>query len=87
MAENIRTVEEETRKISILFKEIEKRIAANRTKHNDADKTIKDFRRIFDHDSAKMNQAIFNQEAREEVYQETLQTVSVLVEILLRTKK
>ena len=69
------------------LKEIEKKVFENRSKHDDTEKTIKDFRRIFDQDSSRMNQAIFNDAASEEIYKETLRTVAVLIEILLRTKK
>lgn len=69
----------------LVLKEIEKKVIENRIKYNDQDKTIKDFRRIFDQDSSKMNQAIFNETSQEEIHQETLCTISILVEILSRS--
>lgn len=87
MNENFRTPEEELKEIYLLLKEIEKKMLENRVKYNDSNKTIKDLRRIFDQDSSRMNQTIFNDAPTEEIYQETLRTIAILMEILLRTKK
>lgn len=87
MTENGHNSGEDSKTIAELLKEVEKRVMENRSNHNDSDKAIKDFRRIFDQVSSKMNQAIFNNAPAEEIYQETLRTVSILIEILLRTKK
>lgn len=86
MAENNFPSDSESKEISFLLKEIEKKVLENRMKYDDSEKTVKDFRRIFDQDSSKMNQAIFNDAPSDEIYQETLRTISVLIEILLRTK-
>ncbi|OGR52694.1 MAG: hypothetical protein A3I11_05265 [Elusimicrobia bacterium RIFCSPLOWO2_02_FULL_39_32] len=74
--------EDTTKPLSLVLKEIEKKVTENRIKYSDQDKSIKDFRRIFDQDSSKMNQAIFNETSEEEIYQETLRTIAILVEIL-----
>lgn len=84
MAENTPHSQKE---LTAILKEIEKKVLENRAKYDDADKTLKDFRRIFDQDSSRMNQAIFNNASEEEIYKETLRTIAVLVEILARTKK
>ncbi|GEM_PF-2303677 len=71
--------------LNLVLKAIEKKVNENRAKYDDNNKLIKDFRRIFDQDSSRMNQAIFNDASHEETYQETLRTVSSLIEILTRT--
>ena len=73
--------------LSPLFKQIETKVLENRQKYDDAEKLIKDFRRIFDQDSSHMNQAIFNDAPTDEIYHATLNTVATLIEILLRSKK
>ena len=73
--------------ISSVLKEVEKKVAENRANFDDSGKTIKDFRRIFDQDSSRMNQAIFNDAPSEEIHLQTLRTISVLIEILVRAKK
>ncbi len=73
--------------ISEVLREVEKKVQENRGKFDDSAKTIKDFRRIFDQDSSRMNQAIFNDAPQEEIYLETLRTISTLIEILARAKK
>lgn len=84
MAENTHHSEKE---LVAILKEIEKKVLENRAKHDDTDKTLKDFRRFFDQDSSRMNQAIFNDASEEEIYKETLRTVAGLIEILARSKK
>ena len=76
-----------TKDISEILNDVEKRVQENRSKFDDTGKTVKDFRRVFDQDSSRMNQTIFNDAPQEEVYLETLRTVSILVEILTRAKK
>jgi len=73
--------------ISSVLNEIEKKVVENRETYNDTEKNIKDFRRIFDQDSSRMNQAIFNDAPPEEIHQETLRTISILIEILSRSNK
>ena len=76
-----------TNEISEVLKDVEKKVQENRGRFDDSNKTIKDFRRVFDQDSSRMNQAIFNDNPQEEIYLETLRTVSTLIEILARAKK
>lgn len=87
MPENADTFQTELMELSSVLKAIEKKTLENRTRFNDADKTIKDFRRLFDQDSSRMNQAIFNDASPEEIYNETLRTITMLVEILARARK
>jgi len=79
--------ENDLKEIDSVLKEIEKKVLENRSQFDDTLKTIKDFRRIFDQDSSRMNQAIFNDDPIEEIHLETLRTISVLIEILSRAKK
>lgn len=72
--------------LSEVLSEIQKKVLNNRTQFDDTSKTVKDFRRLFDQQSSRMNQAIFNGQPSEEINLETLKTVSILVEILSRTK-
>ena len=87
MAENVDIFQNELMDLSSVLKAIEKKTLANRLRFNDSEKTIKDFRRLFDQDSSRMNQAIFNDASTEEIYNETLRTITMLVEILARAKK
>ena len=87
MGENIRNSDSESKEIAQVLKEVEKKVLANRNQFDDSAKNLKDFRRIFDQDSSRMNQAIFNDAPNEEVYLETLRTVSILIEILSRARK
>ena len=86
MAENAQSPSEVSKELAFVLKEVEKQVHANRDKFDDAEKTVKDFRRVFDQDSSRINAAIFNDASPGEIYQATLKTISVLVEILLRTK-
>lgn len=79
--------EEQKTDIAFVLKEIEKKVLENRVQFDDTGKTIKDFRRIFDQDSSRMNKAIFEDAPIEEIYLETLRTISDLVEILARARK
>ncbi len=87
MAENANHPVVSEKEMSFLLTEIERKVLQNRSKYNDNEKAIKDFRRIFDQDSSRMNQAIFNDHPSEEIYHETLRTVAILMEILLRARK
>lgn len=79
--------EMERTELAGLLKEVENKVLENRKKFDDSGKSVKDFRRIFDQDSSRINQAIFNDHPAEEIYSETLRTIAILVEILSRTKK
>jgi hypothetical protein len=66
-----------------ILNEVERAVRANRESQPDALQTIKECRRIFDQESAKMNQAIFNDQPQQ-IRETCLKTVAVLVEILAR---
>ena len=73
--------------LKTVLEQIEGKVQENRGKNDDTGKNLKDFRRIFDQDSSRMNQAIFNDAPLEEIRKETLRTISILIEILSRTGK
>ena len=75
------------RELTNILKEVEKKVLESRSKYDDSEKAVKDFRRIFDQDSSRMNKMIFEEATEEEIYIETLRTVSSLIEILARVKK
>ena len=70
-----------------VLKEVEKKVLESRSKFDDSQKNIKDFRRLFDQDSSRMNKMIFEDASDQEIYAETLRTISSLIEILSRVKK
>jgi len=76
----------ELQTIASVLKEVEKQVQENRKKFDDSQKDVKDFRRIFDQDSSRMNKAIFEDAAPEAVHLETLRTIAILVEILSRVQ-
>ena len=75
------------RELACVLKEIEKKVFESRSKYDDSQKSVKDFRRIFDQDSSRMNKMIFEDASEQEIYTETLRTISSLIEILSRVKK
>lgn len=84
---NSSNAEGDVKDLSSVLKIVEKKVLENRSKTDGFSKTIKDFRRTFDQQSSGMNQAIFNDAPSDVIHQETLQTVSTLIEILSRTAK
>lgn len=84
---NSSNAEGDVKDLSSVLKIVEKKVLENRSKIDGSNKTIKDFRRTFDQQSSGMNQAIFNDAPSDVIHQETLQTVSTLIEILSRTAK
>ncbi|MGQ0645681.1 MAG: hypothetical protein ACT4O3_09340 [Elusimicrobiota bacterium] len=66
-----------------ILNEIEKLVERNRAEQG-AELTIKDYRRLFDQESGKMNQAIFNDQ-NEQIRETCMRTVAILVEILARS--
>lgn len=67
-----------------ILNELEKLVQSHRSAQGSEPLTIKDFRRIFDQESAKMNQAIFNDQ-HDQVREACLRAVLPLLEILART--
>ncbi len=72
------------RKLPDVLREIEKNVQSERTSSLTQNQNIKDFRWKFDQVSAKMNQAIYNDDTKK-IHDNCLRTVSVLVEILSRS--
>ena len=72
------------RDLQEIYQEVVRQTEKNRLRFDDSKKDIRDFRRIFDAQSAKMNQAIFNDEPPGKMRQEAVHTVSALFEILAR---
>lgn len=75
----------EIKDLSIILREIEKLVNCNREHSVFNDKTVKDLRIVFDQESARMNQAIFN-EQYEQLREACQRTVAVLIEILARAQ-
>jgi hypothetical protein len=63
--------------------EVEKLAQAARAGHT-GDLTIKDLRRLFDQESSRLNQAIFNDQPQQ-IRESTLRSVIPLLEILARS--
>jgi hypothetical protein len=72
------------RPLAVVLKEVEEAIQRERAAGAISDASIKDLRWKFDQVSAKMNQAIYN-EQQDLIHNSTLQTVAVLIEILARS--
>jgi hypothetical protein len=64
--------------------EIERLAQAARAEHAGDPLTIKDLRRLFDQESSRLNQAIFNDQP-EQIRESTLRSVLPLLEILARS--
>ena len=69
--------------LTVLFQELEKRLQEVRAARGDASLTIKDLRREFDQQSAKMNQAIFNDQ-HDQIRETCTKSILPLLEILCR---
>lgn len=64
--------------------EVEATLSASRQEQGGEPLGIKDLRRLFDQESSRLNQAIFNDQP-DQVRESTLRTVTALLEILART--
>ena len=85
MAEQIHVTESTSvRPLAKILKEVEEAIRRERSLFNGHNPNIKDLRWKFDQVSAKMNQAIYNDQ-QALVHDSALQTVAVLFEILARS--
>ena len=71
------------RPLKDVLKEVEEAISRERTADAGAH-TIKDLRWKFDQVSAKLNQAVYNDQ-HDQVHESCLKTVAVLIEILARS--
>lgn len=83
MAENIQVNGTSVRSLKDVLREVENAIQSERTA-DPSTTTIKDLRWKFDQVSAKMNQAIYNDQ-HDQVHDSALKTVAVLIEILARS--
>jgi len=80
MAEQKDTIKD----LEALINEISTQVENSRPGYDASLKTVKDFRWLFDQESSKMNQAIFNSQT-DQIHESCLKTIAVLVEILART--
>jgi hypothetical protein len=83
MVENISAETATVRDLKEVLKEVETAVLQKRSEGNLPNQRIIDLRWKFDQISAKMNQAIYNNQT-EETFQHCLDTVAVLIEILSR---
>ncbi len=63
--------------------EVEKLAQASRAGHSGEPLTLKDLRRLFDQESSRLNQAIFNDQP-DQIRESTIRSVLPLLEILAR---
>jgi hypothetical protein len=83
--EQLQTTIAEARSLNEIIKEIAEAVAAARAAGGPiGPETIKDLRWKFDQVSAKMNQAIYNDQT-DLIHKTCLETVAVLVEMLARS--
>lgn len=84
MAEQLQTQKETFRPIEELLVEVKDAVQNHRHLVQGSEENIKDLRWKFDQVSAKMNQAIYNDQ-NNKIHQSCLDTVVVLLEILARS--
>ena len=72
------------RNVRAVLEELERLVDQARQSRSGVEPTIKDFRRMFDQESAKMNQAIFNDQ-QDQIRETCVKAVLPLLEILSRT--
>ncbi|MCB4757289.1 MAG: hypothetical protein LHV69_09745 [Elusimicrobia bacterium] len=85
MAESTRNHTNGVRPMEDVMKEISGAVGRERTDTKGQTLGIKDYRWQFDQISARMNQAIYNDQF-DQIHDSCLETIAVLVEILARTK-
>ena len=85
MAEQIRDHVTPVRSLEEVLKEVSGAVSRERSATLGQNLGVKDFRWKFDQVSAKMNQAIYNDQL-EQVHASCLETIVPLIEILARTK-
>jgi phage shock protein A len=83
MPENIQTKTITLRELNAVLKDVKDAVEKQRTDANMSEQKIKDLRWKFDQVSAKMNQAIYNDQV-DQIHQSCLATVAILIEILSR---
>ena len=84
MAGEAQVKETTIRPLAEVLKEVERKIYDEPFVVDPPHQSIRDLRWKFDQVSAKMNQAIYNNQ-REQIHESCLQTVTVLIEILARS--
>jgi hypothetical protein len=84
MAEQMQVNETSVRSLRDILKEVERAVELDRRSNGLSASAIRDLRWQFDQVSAKMNQAIYN-EQHDKIHDTCLKTVSVLIEILARS--
>ena len=84
MAEQMQLNGTGVRHLQDILKEVERAVEQERNGLTPSHSEIRDLRWQFDQVSAKMNQAIYNDQ-HEKIHETCLQTVSVLIEILARS--
>jgi len=84
MAENIQTRPEQLRELAQVLSDVKKAVEQLRSEAGSPQSiSIKDLRWKFDQVSAKMNQAIYNDQS-DQIHASCLATTAILIEILSR---
>jgi signal transduction histidine kinase len=83
MSEELQT-KETVRDLNTVLQEVRLVVDQLRAANGASEQNIKDLRWKFDQISAKMNQAIYNDQ-HDQIHSSCLQTVAVLIEILARS--
>ncbi len=83
MAENTQTSSAQIRELSKVLSDVKVAVEKLRQTENLSAQNIKDLRWKFDQVSAKMNQAIYNDQA-DQIHATVLATTAILIEILSR---
>ncbi len=84
MPEQVQIKEMDVRSLRDVLKEVERAVEQGRSLSTGEISAIRDLRWQFDQVSAKMNQAIYNDQ-HDKIHETCLQTVGVLIEILARS--
>ena len=72
------------KEIREVLDEVEKLALSSRAGHSGEPLTIKDLRRLFDQESSRLNQAIFNDQP-DQIRESTIRSLVPLLEILARS--
>ena len=75
---------EAVKSVELIISEIAAQVQKDRSANGVHINTIKDYRWIFDQESSRMNQAIFNDQT-DLIHESCLKTIATLIEILART--
>ena len=83
MAENTQTSSAQIRELTKVLSDVKTAVEQTRQTENLSAQNIKDLRWKFDQISAKMNQAIYNNQV-DQIHASCLATIAILIEILSR---